>query len=64
MCVFLIFLFQFANSSGVQLTKLATLPQSQEGLQGCTGAGCVREVIQKETQVDFWITYVFVEGEF
>lgn len=35
------FFFQFANSSGVELTKLVTLPQYQEGLQGSTGAGCL-----------------------
>lgn len=39
-CIFNFFP-QFANSSGVQLIKLVALPQCQEGLQGCTGAGCV-----------------------
>lgn len=41
MCMFIIVFFQFENSAGVLMTKLVTLPWCWEGLQGCTGAGCV-----------------------
>lgn len=50
-CVYFKFFFQFSNSSGVQLIKLVTMPRCQEGLQGCTGAGCVWVVIQRDQHI-------------